>query len=161
MESLLYQKEFAKNENRLNEVEIFTPAFGRLAVPGETLGFKAWLVRASFWLTTGGKFRIFYIKRDGKIVHTSCVIPKCFKFPFLKAGEYIIGPCVTAPDYRGQGLYGKALACITGHPMYRDGVFYMSVNEHNASSIRGIEKAGFRLVGRVRKSRILKRYYRG
>lgn len=160
MESLLYQKEYAENENITEEVELFAPVFGKFTVPGETLGWKARLVRIFFWLTTAGKFRIFYIRRDETIVHTSCVIPNCFKFPFLKPGEYMIGPCMTAPDYRGQGLYGRALACITGHPMYRGGVFYMSVNARNAASIRGIEKAGFRLVGRVCKSKILKRYYR-
>lgn len=160
MESLLYHKEFTENENRQEDVEIFAPTFCRFSIPGEKIGLKAWLVRIFFWLTTAGRFRIFYIKRDGMIVHTSCVIPKCFKFPFLKVGEYIIGPCVTVPEFRGQGLYGRALHSIVGHPVYQDGVFYMSVNAHNASSIRGIEKAGFRLVGKVRKTKLLKRYYR-
>lgn len=159
MESLLYQKEYTPAGETAN-VAVFAPSFGRFSIPGERIGLKAWLVRASFWLTTAGKFRIFYIKQVGKIVHTSCVVPRCFKFPFLGPGEYSIGPCVTAPQFRGQGLYGKTLTYITGHPMYRDGVFYMSVNEHNAASIRGIEKAGFRRVGKIRKTKILKRYYR-
>ena len=160
MESLLYQKEFVENAHGIPEVQIFAPTLGNFRLPGEQLGLKAWLVRFSFWLTTGGRFRIFYIREQNQIVHTSCVIPKCMKFPFLKAGEYMIGPCVTAPECRGQGLYGKALACITGHPDYRDGVFYMAVNPNNAPSIRGIEKAGFRLVGKVGKTKWLKRYYR-
>lgn len=160
MESLLYQKEYVPGGTIGEEVAVFAPSFGKFAVPGEKISLKAWLVRASFWLTTGGKFRIFYIKQDDQIAHTSCVVPKCFKFPFMKQGEYSIGPCVTKPEYRGRGLYGRALDSITSHPMYRGGVFYMSVNEHNTPSIRGIEKAGFRLVGRIRKTKILKRYYR-
>lgn len=160
MESLLYQKEYVPDGEMPEGVAVFTPTIGRFAVPGERISIKAWLVRASFWLMTGGKFRIFYIRQNGEIAHTSCVIPGCFKFPFLGKGEYSIGPCVTKPEFRGRGLYGKALRSITTHPMYQDGVFYMSVNEHNAPSIRGIEKAGFRQVGKIRKMKILKRYYR-
>ncbi len=119
---------------------------------------KTMLVRASFLLLTLNKVAICYVMQEGKIAHTSYVIPKCGKFPFLKKNDHEIGPCYTAPEFRGRGIYPDVIRFICARFSELAGVFYMIVDEGNTSSIRGIEKAGFVCIGKVRKTRILKRY---
>lgn len=92
------------------------------------------------------------VTRDGAVVHKSTVIGKNFKFPFLKRGEYEIGPCHTVEAYRGRGIYPCVLRRIVSSFSPRTS-FYMLVREDNAASISGIRKAGFQLIGQLQKKR--------
>jgi RimJ/RimL family protein N-acetyltransferase len=69
----------------------------------------------------------------------------------LGAKECEIMFCLTLPQYRGRGLYPSALKAIQ---RYLKGQGYrrcfICVGDDNVSSIRGIEKAGFRLLGTTR-----------
>lgn len=58
---------------------------------------------------------------------------------------------LTLPEYRGRGLFPSALKAIQRYLKaqgYRR--CFVSVRDDNVASIRGIEKAGFRLVGTTR-----------
>jgi len=69
----------------------------------------------------------------------------------LRAGECEIMFCLTLPEYRGRGLYPSALRAIQrylGAQGYRR--CFICVRDDNLSSIRGIEKSGFRLAGATR-----------
>lgn len=87
---------------------------GGCKLPKEKVGIKTVAVRIFFSLITFGKAKIFYVLDDtnGKVVHTSLVIPKCWKFTFLTQNDYEIGPCFTAPNYRGQGIYPRVLRLV-------------------------------------------------
>ena len=137
------------------------PVPGRLCIPGESLSLKAWLGRLYFWLISRGKFCIFYLQHKGKIVHTSYVVPPCGKFSFLHEGDFEIGPCMTVGDYRGRGCYPYVLNAITERKACGTGNYYMIVRDDNSASVKGIEKAGFRLCGTVTRSRIRKAYRKG
>jgi len=67
----------------------------------------------------------------------------------LKDGEYYVHHCKTHPNARGQGIYPFVLIRIA-HDMhaggYRNG--FIATNQSNYASVRGIEKAGFRLYKR-------------
>ena len=126
-------------------------------MPGERASLKTLLARVWFRLISVGNLTIYYTTGpDNIITHTSYVIGKCFKFPFMKKGDYEIGPCFTHPQYRGQGIYPAVLRFIT-ETISTKGDFYMLVKPANKSSIRGIEKAGFTRVGNTVKTK-LKRY---
>ena len=130
-----------------------------LFVSGEKKSFRLFLGRLYFWLISAGKFRIVYILDEiGEIAHISYVVPKCYKFPFMDKQDYEIGPCWTKEEYRGRGLYGRALGHIIGKFGGEDTHFYMIVHEGNKSSMRGVEKAGFEICGYVKKTKWLKRY---
>lgn len=101
-------------------------------------------------LITLGKYKkIVVLNKDNSVVHTSCVIGKCFKFPFLSKSSAEIGPCNTHLDFRGRGIYPMVLNYIRSMGAYTD--YYMLVKTDNTSSIRGIEKAGFLRIGTVEK----------
>ncbi len=160
---LLYRSEKKPNTESATlpfSVEQFTPSLLRgYFRKGEKKNPKTGFVRFYFQLMTLGKARLFYaVSEKGEVMHSSYVVPRCFKFPFLKKGDYIIGPCFTQPEFRGQGIYPKVLSKILAQMGNEQTVFYMSVDENNTPSVRGIEKAGFKRCGSVEKSRILKRY---
>lgn len=164
MSSLLYEKHAFRKDPGSGEMQLleFTPTPVHLFIQGEFKSLKICLVRLSFWLLTWGKAKIYYmLSSSGRVMHTSYVLPRCFKFPFLTKDDYCIGPCFTYPEFRGKGIYPAVLNQICQSENYpSDTVFYMVVSDTNTPSVRGIEKAGFEKCGRIKKTRILKRYFR-
>ena len=122
------------------------------------LSVKLWCVRFLLQIATFGKARVYCYRQNGQLVHTSYVVPKCYKFPFLSKHDYEIGPCTTYPDYRGKGYYPLMLKYICSTVGTEKTIFYMIVDENNIASIKGIEKAGFQRCGSVRRTRITKVY---
>ena len=140
-----------KIENREFKIEKFKIGEkGKLYISGEIKSFKSTLIRLIFMLITLRKSYVYYCTDDvGKVIHTSCVIPKCIKFPFLSNIDYEIGPCMTIPEYRGKGIYPQMLSYITHSCGNEKSKFYMLVNPTNKSLIQGIKKAGFKFCGEV------------
>lgn len=139
-------------------VKQFTPNPLRLWAAGENVSAKTALGRLYFWLITFGGCRIWYLQYGDAVIHTSYVVPKCCKFPFLNRGDYEIGPCVTQEAYRSRGIYQYMLKRITASQPDAD--FYMIVRSTNQPSVRGIEKAGFQRCGTVVRSRFFKNYHK-
>ena len=69
----------------------------------------------------------------------------------LQEGDAEVKYCLTLPEFRGQGLYPLTLWKIAEylHQKMLRRVF-ICVHEENESSVRGIEKAGFKRLGKVR-----------
>jgi len=92
-----------------------------------------------------------------QLVHIGWITPskKCKKrFPYIPEKAYMIGPCQTAPSFRGNRIFPFVLQQISRSLPGCD-EYWISANEKNLASIRGIEKAGARHVGRfVRKKRL-------
>lgn len=104
-------------------------------------------IRDYFWkIIALGRYSKYCVSNgNGDIVHYSTVIGKCIKFKFLtNTNSYEIGPCFTKVEYRGKGIYPYVLSKIISDEA-KD--YYMLVRQDNLSSIRGIEKAGFKQVG--------------
>ena len=157
----LYKKSKSRSaEENINsiEVNIFVPKLFRLTLPGEDKSLKLKLLRILFQTATFGKAKIYYVEQDGKIAHTTYLIPRCYKFPFMSKGDYEIGPCLTYPDFRGKGIYPEVLKHIYANVGSESTLFYMIVDENNSPSIRGIEKAGFERCGTVKVTKLIKRY---
>lgn len=86
---------------------------GRFYIAGEKRRFLTTVSRIRWALLTRNKAKIFYVRhKNGEIMHESVVIPECPKFPFLKRGDFEIGPCFTAEKYRGRGIYPAVLRYI-------------------------------------------------
>lgn len=68
----------------------------------------------------------------------------------LPPGSRLIGLCETHPRFRGQGLYVQALLqTVEQLRAAQQRSIYIEVLEDNHASIRGIERSGFRPLGRV------------
>ena len=130
-----------------------------LSVEREHPSIKTRLGRVFFYLIAGGKFWIYYVTDPGSgiMIHSSYVMERSFKFPFMEAGDIHIGPCNTASSHRGRGIYRNVLRAICRDLQSKA---FMMVHEDNIPSIKGIESAGFCHVGTVEKTGIFKVYRR-
>jgi RimJ/RimL family protein N-acetyltransferase len=96
--------------------------------------------------------------RDGQIAHRSflfsdVLLPAQFGFdPKIP----VIGDCFTSDAFRGQGIYPRILRYIVADLSTR-GLpprAYILVTPNNPSSIRGIERAGSRLIAHLKGIRV-------
>ena len=143
------------------EIKMFRPLPWKLYFDKniEKKSFRITLFRLYISLLSYGKTKIYFAidKNNGNIIHSSCVIPRNFKYPFLKKGEYCIGNCKTEPAFRGRGIYPYVLKYIMGNNPNL--IFKMIIREDNTPSINGVKKAGFELTQeKVRGSLILNRF---
>jgi RimJ/RimL family protein N-acetyltransferase len=97
------------------------------------------------------KGRVLWIGiKDGIVVAVACTSQaKIANYFFeLKDNEVAISRCETHLAYRGSGLYARTLQVIINE-LSKEGIhsFYIDCFEWNWPSSRGIEKAGFKLIG--------------
>lgn len=92
----------------------------------------------------GKVYCIYAVIRNDKCVHASHVIGKGWRFPFMAKDDIEIGPSWTAPEFRNQGLFTTTLSSILHD--FKEKRAWIFSDEANAASIRGIKKAGFRLI---------------
>lgn len=151
------QEESLSPEVKVKKISPFA-----LVLEGEKPGMKTLLGRLLFYMLSKGNFRIYYVTEDtsGIPIHTSYVMGRSFKFPFMEKNTLHIGPCYTAPTHRGRGIYRKVLGAIVKSNGKDYSKAYMMVAEDNLPSVKGIEAAGFCPVGTVERSRFLKIYRR-
>ncbi len=104
--------------------------------------------------------REVYVIADGDVIaHQSWVMtdvltPAAFGFD---SNVPVIGECATGAAFRGRNLYPFTLRHIADDVWRRRGVplLYLTVEPTNTASIRGIEKAGGRLLAHLRGWRVL------
>lgn len=165
MEYFVYKNSLCAKEkleiNKDYEIKMFKPLPWKLYfdMNVEKISFQTSFFRLYISLLSFGKTKIYFAidKNNGNILHSSYIIPRNFKYPFLKKGEYCIGPCNTAPMFRGRGIYPYVLRYILcDNP---DIIFKMIIKEENTPSINGVKKADFKLTTeKVRSSLILNRF---
>ncbi len=128
----------------------FKPSLGELKLHNDSL-----LLYMFWFLFSKSKMLIFYIedKETGEIAHYSNVLPKIFKFPFMKKGDFHIVNCQTNLKFRGNNLYPFALSKIIEHKKGSD--IWIGTRKNNIPSVKGIEKAGFKKISEGRKSDFL------
>ena len=134
-----------------NKIEI-TPFFKELF--GNNV--RGALIAIAWRIITLGKARAYVIHdSNNKILHFSCVMPKCYKFPFLrkKENDIHIGPCYTDPEYRGMGIYPFVLVNIAEKELNDKNKAFLMINCENLSSIKGAKKVGFRAIALMKKDK--------
>jgi hypothetical protein len=118
-------------------------------------------LKSLYWnIITLGKAKVYAVRDNtGRVIHSSYVISKCYKFPFLRRGyhDIEIGPCVKDSEHRGKGLYPYVLTDILSRELGEDDKAYMIVDSDNTPSIRGAVKTGFIRTMEIKKDG-LKRY---
>lgn len=121
--------------------------------PAELSGWqnKVWWLFDRLGVFPNRHCGVFGLRANGRLVHTSLVTPRYFRFPDMGVSDLQIGATWTDPDMRGQGLAKVAVAMI--HDAWRgefQRMWYL-VGEDNTASIRVIEASGYRLVGTGRR----------
>ena len=107
-----------------------------------------------FWyFFTLGKYQVFYIFEGDKVVHFSNILPKIFKYSFMNKNDIQVANCYTAPMFRGKRLFPFALSVIGDK--FKNTDVWVGAREDNLASIKGIKRAGYRMVARVYKTKFL------
>lgn len=107
----------------------------------------------------GGKK--YVLTDDGVVVHQSLLFPKLRLLQLLGKTGPAIGDCVTHEQYRGRSIYPFVINRMAVDALGAGSTeVFIIVGTDNASSIRGIEKAGFRKMARIRTSRRFGRYWK-
>ena len=120
--------------------------------------FKRLLVNS---IPVRGRQRIACLDDASGIVHYSFLLPSCSKFPFMKKGDCMLGPCWTRVDQRGKGIYPEMLRRLAAEHLVinPESNVYVLARPENTASIKGILKAGFVQIGYAYKTKLLKKYY--
>lgn len=102
--------------------------------------------------------RGFYAYRDHRVVNRawvilgpgSCDLWHGYGRLAIPAGSAYVHYCETAPDARGLGIYPAVLAHVA-RALNQEGIatVRISTTEDNAASLRGIARAGYRIVRHV------------
>lgn len=110
--------------------------------------FFVWWMFHQLHLFANRGYCVILIRRRGEIVHRSCVFPRYFRFPFMSHEDLQVGDTWTAPEHRGLGLAVLGLRAAAKVASDTCPHLWYLVEEQNSASIRAVEKAGFRRVGR-------------
>ncbi len=165
----LFVKNFTNENNEISIcnnkyiIKVYRPNIRKLYLKEENLNIRNIISRIWLSILSFRKFYIFYVidETKRKIVHTSIVSSSNIRFRFTNnINDWVIGPCYTIENYRGQNIYPSVLKYITSYHQFENCKFYIFANEKNHSSIKGINKAGFTNDGFIVKDifRIYKRY---
>lgn len=93
---------------------------------------------------------------DGeRLVHSTLVTPRWFRFPQMGPRDLQIGAVWTAPDQRGRGLAKASVRLVCERWRGRYQRLWYLVDDDNPASIRVIEACGFGLLGEGERSRPL------
>jgi hypothetical protein len=103
----------------------------------------------------------YFITENGVLVHSSSLYDKLNILRLIKKNGPAIGDCFTNPDYRGKSIYPFVISYISNKVLIENKIMevYIIVNSDNRSSIRGIEKAGFKKFVSIKARRWLFFYF--
>lgn len=103
----------------------------------------------------------YSMEDDGNFVHKSIVFGKLNVLKLLGKSGPAIGDCATSESYRGQSIYPYVINKIASKLLDKKKAkeVFIIVNSDNASSIRGIEKAGFERFASIKAKRFLVFYF--
>lgn len=130
------------------DVSTWRPAIDG-APPADLAGWqnRVWWLFDRIGLFSNRSCGVLMIREGAKLVHSSLVTPRYFRFPEMAADDLQIGATWTDPGMRGRGIGKQAVALI--HQAWQ-GEFrrmWYLVGEDNPASIRVIEASGYGLVG--------------
>lgn len=150
MKLLVFKLEYSKQTNNNSNTEllsnyrmsVFKPNITNLHKQGE--GF---LVNLFWFIISYGKFKILHLFDSENIVHYSYITPAVYRFPFMKANDMQIGPCLTFEKYQKRGIYAAVLRYLISEYNHANRTLWIYCNENNHASRKAIEKVGFEFVG--------------
>ena len=129
-------------------LEEWRPSLGRARPPDlPVVPFLVWGLFHFLGIFASGDYTLFLVRRDGVLVHRTCIFPRHYKFPFMAAGDLQAAAIWTAPELRGCGLGRTVLQEVLQRLADPARTLWYLVRDDNHPSIRLAEKCGFRLLG--------------
>jgi len=103
----------------------------------------------------------YFIQIKDKIIHRSSLFKSIFLLQLIQKKGPVIGECYTKEEFKGKSIYPFVINYIARESILKNNQkeVFIIVNSDNISSIRGIEKAGFKLHTKIQASRFLFLHY--
>jgi hypothetical protein len=103
----------------------------------------------------------YFIEDKGVLVHQSFLFNTVFILRLIREKGPAIGDCFTHPAYRGKLIYPFVIHAIAKEVLQnaKNKAVFIVVNQDNLSSIKGIEKAGFKKCATIKAKRGLCFYF--
>ena len=159
MTCLFYVAESSANSGSPRAIDscytysLWRPGFLRLVPRGfPLLPFGAWWLLHRLHVFANRNYGLFLVYCGGKLVHRTCVFPGYFRFPFMGKNDLQIGDTWTSEEHRGRGIAPFAVQKVLEWEARPGRRFWYITTETNVASIRAVEKAGFTLAGKGRRS---------
>ncbi|GAB1405491.1 hypothetical protein MASR1M74_26720 [Lentimicrobium sp.] len=104
------------------------------------------VVNILWMLSTRGRFKVLILLDNDIVVHYSYLTPKVFRFPFMKKGDIQVGPCVTHPSYRGQGVFSRVLSLIPELYPGNNRTVWTYTTEDDIAAQKAFRNAGYSFI---------------
>lgn len=103
----------------------------------------------------------YFIQIEDKIIHQSTLFKSIFLLQLIQKKGPAIGECFTKEEFKGKSIYPFVINHIAREEILKNNQteVFIIVNRDNSSSIRGIEKAGFRIHTKIKANRFLFFHY--
>lgn len=103
----------------------------------------------------------YYIEIENKVVHESFLFKKLHIQKLIRTSGPTIGDCKTIEEYKGKSIYPYVINYIANQELEKGAKeVFINVSPSNISSIKGIEKAGFKPFLHVKAKRFLFFYFK-
>jgi hypothetical protein len=89
--------------------EIWRPSWRSILPPTLGAKFSAWWALHLFGRFRNRDYAVLIVRRNGRAVHRTCLIPKYFRWPFMKDGDLQVSSIWTADEHRCLGLAAYAV----------------------------------------------------
>jgi len=134
----------------LYNMEIWRPSLFNVLPPGFPKKYLMFYFAHHLHIFRNRKYSVIYVydKNNNALVSSTLLIPKYFKWPFMKNGDLQYSYSITKPEYRGRGVntFVKQYARV----LYdNDTNFWGLVDPENISSIKVLEKSGLHFLKRA------------
>ncbi len=90
-------------------MEIWRPDWRHILPPTLGLKFTLWWALHMCQLFRNREYSVLLIRRNKRVVHRTCLIPKYFRWPFMSDADLQVSSTWTHPEHRCLGLATFAL----------------------------------------------------
>ncbi len=132
-------------------LEMWRPRAMRWVPSGLGRHFAVWSLLHYLRVLRNRGLAVLLIWHEDRLVHHTCLIPKWWRWPFMKSGDVQISDMYTDVAYRGQGLATYAVRLLVDS-VDRSTVVWYSARESNAASLDVAEKLGMHAVGTAQRT---------
>lgn len=99
----------------------------------------------------------FFVNIDHELAHESYLFKNVFLLRLINKNGPTIGDCKTITKFKGKSIYPYVINKIAREELLENNQkeVFIIVNSDNVSSIKGIEKAGFKMYTKIKAKRFL------
>jgi RimJ/RimL family protein N-acetyltransferase len=130
------------SEIKAYDYKFWKPSFKSFSPPALPGKYILWWFFHYFRIFKNDAYGAVLVYDKEVLIHSYCIVPAYFRWPFMKVNDVQLTYVVTNPAYRGKGIAASAIAFGISKVAGDTNVWYIT-DVSNESSIRLAKKSGF------------------